>query len=75
MDNNFSEDIPCEKCPLQFGNRIVLNMHLKLVHKIKVKPENSQKIVKIGNECRTNTSIEKATDVDYIRKSSSNNKK
>ena len=38
-------EICCEKCPLQFGNRTVLNMHMRLVHKTEAKSTNTEKIV------------------------------
>ena len=50
MENNFSKDIPCEQCPLQFGHRIVLNMHMSLVHEIEAKQTNNEKEVKLQNE-------------------------
>ena len=52
MDVEFSGDIPCEKCPLQFGNRTVLKIHMRLVHIIEAKSMDTEKIVKseTGNE-------------------------
>ena len=47
MDFFVPKDLPCEKCPLQFGNKIVLNMHMKLVHKIDAKTANP---IKMENE-------------------------
>ena len=59
MEINFSKDISCEKCPLQFGNRSVMNMHMRLVHNIEAKSTNSEKAVKLENEnCDQQASIE-----------------
>ena len=49
MENQSAKDISCEKCPLKFGNRIVLNMHLALVHKMESKALHSEKDVKVDN--------------------------
>ena len=38
------ESIPCDKCPLKFGNRIVLNMNMALVHKTEVKTLNPKNL-------------------------------
>ena len=50
MEKIVSNDIPCEKCPLEFGNRVVLNTHMTLVHKVEAKTSKEEKIVKLENE-------------------------
>ena len=50
MEKIVSNDIPCEKCPLEFGNKVLLNMHMGLVHKDEAKTSNKEKIVKLENE-------------------------
>ena len=49
MENKLSKDICCEKCPLQFGNRTVFNMHMALVHKIEAKATNIENLVNLEN--------------------------
>ena len=81
MEINFSKDISCEKCPLQFGNTIVLNMHMRLVHNIEAKSTNTEKAVKLENKNIDLQSPIKSTNVFseqtisvYEKKSSSGNK-
>ena len=50
MDVESFNDIPYKRCPLQFGNRNVLNKHMRLVHKIEVKSMNTENIVKSKTE-------------------------
>ena len=50
MEIFFSKNICCEKCPLQFGNRIVLNMHMASVHKIEAETINTEKFLTLKNE-------------------------
>ena len=69
MEKIVSNDTPCEKCSLEFGNRVVLNMHMALVHKVKVKTSKQEKIVKLENE--TNTFSEQAISANVANKSSS----
>ena len=81
MENILSKDIPCEKCPLQFGNRTVLNMHMALVHNIDAKTRNTEKIVKSENGTSGQQSFFKSTNIFnkktisvYENKSFSDNK-
>ena len=37
MEDKVSNNIPCGKCSLQFGNRTVLNIHMRLVHQFEAK--------------------------------------
>ena len=46
MENNFSKDNSCKKCPLQFVNTIVLNLHMALVHKTETNSSDTEKVVK-----------------------------
>ena len=59
----FSKDISCEKCPLQFGNRTVLNMHMRLVHNNEAKSTNTEKAVKLENENCDQQSLFKSRDI------------
>ena len=40
MKSNLSRYICCEKCLLKFDNRTVLNMHKRIVHKIRASRES-----------------------------------
>ena len=53
MEINFSKDICCEKCLLQFDNRSVLNMHMRLVHKIEEKSIETETRIKKFLSLRT----------------------
>ena len=57
MDSKFPNDNPCERCSLKFRNRTVLNVHMRLVHKIEGKSMNTNDIVKFetGDEMSKKT--------------------
>ena len=40
----------CDKCSLQFDKKIVYDIHLSVVHKIKGKSDIEEKTMKIKNE-------------------------
>ena len=58
MEDNSSKDVGCEKCPLQFVNQAVLNMHMAIVHKIKAKKFNTKMtVVKENNKTEKTFSL------------------
>ena len=63
MENKSSKDVGCEKCPLQFVNQAVLNMHMVIVHKIKAKKSNTKMAVVKENKNSGEESPIKPTDV------------
>ena len=45
-----NRDLFCDKCSLQFDKKIVYDIHLSFVHKIKGKSDIEEKTIEIKNE-------------------------
>ena len=53
MEGKNLRDFFCEKCSMQFGNKFVYDLHMKLVHddrKIKTVSDNQEKRIEMKDE-------------------------